>query len=175
MLLLASALASPEQLSRFAAAIVQLPLNLSSHHEQGRAGQLLPEHLLLRTLRSAQFWELGKLRMALIDYVLAATKAMEARSSDISPSKATKKKSKSSSHSTSPEATVTRIFELLLFFPVEYFTKTCRADLVKRVLAADRQLYPCDTEDKAHALALLRYFLDRTFRFTGNIEQQSVF
>ncbi|KAH6917636.1 Urb2/Npa2 family-domain-containing protein [Coprinopsis sp. MPI-PUGE-AT-0042] len=168
------ALASSEQLSRLVATIAHLPLLGSLVYQaQDQTGQLLPHHLLLRTLRSAQFWELGNLRTALTDYLLVTTKAMETSPSDAPSATASKKKSKSKSCSSSLESTTTATFQLLLFFPVECFTKACRADLVKRALAADRRLHPCDTEEKAQALGVLRTFLERTFRFTGMVEQQS--
>ena len=67
-------------------------------------------------------------------------------------------------------------YRLLLFFPVEYLRKSCRADLVETAIQADRiisQRVEDATETEA-SLSTLRTFLKRTFGFLGSIEEQSV-
>ena len=74
---------------------------------------------------------------------------------------------------------VVSAYKLLLFFPVEYLTKSCRADLVKRAIIADWTLSEKledgnENEELLVGLSVIRMFLKRTFGFLGAVEQQSV-
>jgi len=72
---------------------------------------------------------------------------------------------------------VVSTYRLLLFFPIEYFTKSCRADFVKRAVSADWRLSKQLDAGVGHALdglSVIRTYLKRTFLFLGAIEQQSV-
>jgi hypothetical protein len=76
-------------------------------------------------------------------------------------------------------ADVVSAYKLLLFFPIEYFTKSCRADLVKRAVIADWRLSKRfggsnENEELLVGLSVVRTFLKRTFGFLGVVEQQTV-
>lgn len=71
------------------------------------------------------------------------------------------------------------IYQLLLYVPMEYLTKSSRAELVKRALNADAFLNSTAREageDTGRLLIVLRIFLKRVFTYTGHVESSvSVF
>ncbi|EAU93316.2 hypothetical protein CC1G_08629 [Coprinopsis cinerea okayama7 len=149
-------LATPEQLGRLVKIIMNLPLDLSSLSTRLEdRGSLYPEHLLLRTLRSAHFWELHNLRAAFLAHLITSTSTLD---------------DNTRSNTAESENLITQSYRLLLFFPVEYFAKQSRGEFVKRALNADRVL---SRGRGSEASAVLRLFLERTFRFIGTVEQQA--
>ncbi|TFK41397.1 Urb2/Npa2 family-domain-containing protein [Crucibulum laeve] len=127
---------------------------------------LRPQDLLMRTLRSAQFWELHNVRTVFLAYLTETTSPLETKnfSEKIKPSHV---------------SDIVSVYRLLLLFPVEYFSRSSRADFIKRALAADVVISELSTgkhysEDfLQEALIILRVFLKRMFSHAGAVEQQS--
>ncbi|TFK23128.1 hypothetical protein FA15DRAFT_621503 [Coprinopsis marcescibilis] len=159
-------LASSEQLSKLVKIIMQLPVSTNARSSGDRNQNLLPEHLLLRTLRSAQIWELPNIRTAFLGHLSQSTVEL-----------------KTDGSSTLDIKKLILTYQLLLFFPVEYLTKTCRAELVRGALAGDRVLEQAafgkskknsnSSNSEVEGLTVLRLFVQRIFGFIGTIEQQS--
>lgn len=115
---------------------------------------------------------------AILSHLEASTADLD--STDASP-KNGKNSGKRKTHGSSIDAEVVSTYSLLLYFPVEYFSKASRSLLVKRAINADWKLAEqIRGEDVAAsaaeyvALTLIRTFMKRTFGFLGSIEQQSV-
>jgi hypothetical protein len=70
---------------------------------------------------------------------------------------------------------VVSAFEMLLFFPIEYISRTIRTDLVKRALTADIFITNLAIDEDAgyvyHSLTILRLFVKRIFVSLGCIDQ----
>ncbi|KAF9451771.1 hypothetical protein P691DRAFT_698549 [Macrolepiota fuliginosa MF-IS2] len=108
-------LASPSQLTD----IIQLILSINLDATPMTTGLALhPNHLLLRLLHSAEFWEMHNFRSAFLSYLVQITSASDSPLQD----------------------TEFAAFRLLLYIPTEYFTKTARLHFVKRAYTADIQL-----------------------------------
>lgn len=152
-------LATPEQLTRLLKVImrVKIPLEICNLE-----GQLRPEHLLLRTLHSAEFWELHIMRNVFLAHLDEITAFLDEDSSDKLES--------------SQISDITSVYRLLLFSPPEYFTKTSRSDLVRRALKADSRLsHLSSSSDELlanfEALSIIRVFLKRIALHIGSNEQ----
>ncbi|KAJ2928969.1 hypothetical protein H1R20_g8232, partial [Candolleomyces eurysporus] len=117
--------ASEQQLKMLAKVVMRIPLGTDSVLDGKQ--HLTAGHLLLRTLRSAQFWEFHNLRVALLSHLLDSTSAFE-----LEP--VTKK---SSHKKASNFAQLVATYRLLLFFPVEYLSsieEQSTSDLAKFIL-----------------------------------------
>jgi hypothetical protein len=71
---------------------------------------------------------------------------------------------------------VRRAFEVLLLFPIEYISRTMRADLVKRALSADILICSLAIYEKNHAyicrsLTIVRVLVKRIFVCLGLFDQ----
>ncbi|KAJ3571342.1 hypothetical protein NP233_g3811 [Leucocoprinus birnbaumii] len=148
-------LASPSQLT----AIVQiiLGMNLGSI-PSAMDGELRPEHLLLRLLHSAEFWEMQNLRSSVLSHLTELT----------------------STSSTETEESELAAYRLLLYVPAEYFTRAARNHFVKRAYELDVQLVQGCKEQKEISkqspeqqkrtlrdLTTLRVFLWRAIKLVG--------
>ncbi|KAF5337392.1 hypothetical protein D9611_003253 [Ephemerocybe angulata] len=169
--------ASEHQLQKLAKILSRIPLDFIGT-PQGPSGKqsLGANHLLFRALRSAQFWELHNLRTALLAHLEEVTSTLD--KDQPSPEKISRKSKKGKQSGLIDISQVVSTYRLLLFFPVEYFTKSCRSDLVKRAIKADWSIShglekDSSAEEEIVGLSVVRTFLKRTFSFLGSIEQQS--
>ena len=64
------------------------------------------------------------------------------------------------------------VYQLVLYVPMEYLTKSSRAELVKRALSADLFLSSAGEADgnTCQLVRVLRIFLKRAFTYTGHVE-----
>ncbi|KAF8624871.1 hypothetical protein AX15_005748 [Amanita polypyramis BW_CC] len=121
--------------------------------------ELRPHDVLAIVLRSAQFWELRNIRSVFLSFLTESTLVL-----DDSPS----------------EKQVTEIafvYKLVLYFPMEYFSKPSRTDLVRRALRADILLSSGAESANANNfqfLTALRVFLKRIFVYTGHVEPSTL-
>ncbi|KIJ68740.1 hypothetical protein HYDPIDRAFT_24992 [Hydnomerulius pinastri MD-312] len=141
------ALASKENLERLVALLLSIPLELPSQEKEGASPReddqpiqrrpqsaitITPRDILLNVLRNAQFWELRNIRAVFLSSISNLTAPL---SSYILPAHPLP----SSSESPAPEnlARASKVYTLLLYVPPEYFTRSVRAELVRRAVGGD--------------------------------------
>ncbi|KAI6156194.1 Urb2/Npa2 family-domain-containing protein [Pisolithus thermaeus] len=128
--------APEEVLQKFASLLLSIPLEQpfevtdefdrqpSSHRD------ISPYNILLLALRNAQFWELRNMRSAFLTFALKQTNPL----SSLSPPSA-------STGNSVPDkfelVRASKVYALLMYVPHEYFTRTSRAELVKRAASGD--------------------------------------
>ncbi|GLB36377.1 hypothetical protein LshimejAT787_0306650 [Lyophyllum shimeji] len=147
--------ASTEQLGR----LVQILMSISiSDRADTSSSGLDTQTLLLQALRSAQFWELPKLRTVVLEHL---EKTISTLDEDIS----------------SPASIpgVIGAYRLLLIFPVEYFTRSSRAEFARRAFWIDRRISGLSElgASKYEHLTVLRTFLGHVLTH-ANTSDQSV-
>ncbi|KAK2462096.1 hypothetical protein APHAL10511_006559 [Amanita phalloides] len=139
-----------EQLRRFVTLLMSIPF---SDVPSLKDSEIRPFDVLVMALRSAEFWELANIRPVLLSYLTDSTVLLD--------------------HPPNAQQAfkILSIYRLILYFPVSYFTKFSRAELVKRALSTDMLLRStaCDLE-VCRLLMVLRVFLKRVFAYTGHVE-----
>ncbi|KXN84790.1 hypothetical protein AN958_12084 [Leucoagaricus sp. SymC.cos] len=98
---------------------------------------LRPEHLLLRLLHSAEFWEMQNLRTAFLAHLVEITNLFESRIQD----------------------SELAAYHLLLYVPVEYFTKAAHKGKSKQSIEREKVVL--------QQLITLRVFLRRVIKLVG--------
>ncbi|KAG6902814.1 hypothetical protein C0995_011301 [Termitomyces sp. Mi166 len=148
--------ASTEQLKRLVRVIMSI--GIAEDTSQSVPG-LQAETLLLQVLRSAQFWELHKVRVVFLNYVEQIVSAHDDFSCTDSAS----------------TSTTVGAYRLLLTLPVEYLSRSNRADFARRALALDRHISSSAMPliSKSKHLTVLRAFLGRVFSTPNGIDSSA--
>ncbi|KAF8078378.1 Urb2/Npa2 family-domain-containing protein [Lyophyllum atratum] len=144
--------ATTEQLMRLVQVIMSI--NIGDSEETLSSG-LQARTLLLQTLDSAQFWELPKIRVIVLEYIGKVISAPDEDGSNISGASI---------------SGVISAYRLLLIFPVEYFSRSSRAEFTRRALTLDRLILGRNKQPelKYEHLTVLRAFLGRVFSSTSS-------
>ncbi|KAI6102377.1 Urb2/Npa2 family-domain-containing protein [Pisolithus thermaeus] len=130
------AVAPEEVLQKFASLLLSIPLEqpfevTDEFDSQPSSHSVIsPYNILLLALRNAQFWELRNMRSAFLTFTLKRTAPLSSFS--LLPV------------STGPSGPdklelvrASEVYTLLMYVPPEYFTRTSRAELVKRAVSGD--------------------------------------
>ncbi|KAH0590433.1 hypothetical protein H2248_000586 [Termitomyces sp. 'cryptogamus'] len=145
--------ASTEQLQR----LIQVMMSIGVAENTCRSiPGLQAETLLLQVLHSAQFWELHKVRVVFLSHLEQIVSGHD----DVS-----------NTDSISASTTV-GAYRLLLTLPVEYLSRSARADFARRALNLDRHISSSAMPLKAKSrdLTVLRAFLSRVFSIPNGID-----
>ena len=97
-------------------------------------GGLRPSPILTQTLRSAHFWELGNMRNALLSSINDGTSALD--KAGITDTQSLPASEKMPIDATQLRRAISA-FEMLLYFPFEYLSRSARQDLTRRAFTAD--------------------------------------
>ncbi|KAL4243177.1 hypothetical protein ABKN59_000993 [Abortiporus biennis] len=156
--------ASDEQCTRWVSIVVSSIVEDKSH-----GNSLTMTGVSMRTLKSAQFWECDKLRVALLSQVIQWTKYLDAI--DVKDVLAKKKVKKVSSTAISQTQTA---YLILLHMPIDGLSRNDRSILVRRAVTADLLLsLGFLANDAGQPITLyLREFLRRVFTADEPTERQ---
>ncbi|KAF5312634.1 hypothetical protein D9619_003319 [Psilocybe cf. subviscida] len=148
---------SQDQLNRLLRMVVAIKIPVAPSGANGiRAGGLL-----IQILRSAEFWELSSIRTVFLDLLDISTSALDS-SQALKTAKVLEK---------------VAVYQLLLFFPMEYLSWQLLNDLIKRALDADVTLSESSSSSRKEAvrqaIATLRSFLKRAYIYSGSVAQES--
>ncbi|KAI6022422.1 Urb2/Npa2 family-domain-containing protein [Pisolithus microcarpus] len=128
--------APEEVLLKFASLLLSIPLEPSSETTDEFDGQpsshrdISPYNVLILALRNAQFWELRNMRGAFLTFALKRTAYLSSFCL-LSGSTGTSRPDKFEL------VRASAVYALLMYVPPEYFTRTSRAELVKRAVGGD--------------------------------------
>lgn len=131
--------------------------------------------IVYKTLRSAQFWELTNMRLALLSAVNDETSPLDKINA------ATYTFGRPTEEPSIDETQCRRAisaYELLLFIPTEYLPRASRQDLIRRAMKADfamHQLSHGDNSSQAHIIhstTVLRVFLKRWFSYQNSADHK---
>ncbi|KAH9937475.1 Urb2/Npa2 family-domain-containing protein [Fomitopsis serialis] len=167
--------ASAEQLTKLAKVILAISPSSSSRANGSTktSQQLTPATILAVTLRSADVWELRRFRDAFLAQLHDCTAAL----ANVDAQKLLDGTQTSVSRKLRTEiASSVAGFEILLYTPDEYLSRTLRADLLQRALVAD-VLVGTGVMDKAigpRSLLIVRQFIRRAVSYEGNVDQLGV-
>ncbi|KAI5992196.1 Urb2/Npa2 family-domain-containing protein [Pisolithus albus] len=128
--------APEEVLSKFASLLLSIPIEPPVETTDELDGQpsshrdISPYDVLVLALRNAQFWELRNMRGALLTFALKQAAYLSSFSL-LSGSTRTNRPDKFEL------VRASEVYALLMYVPPEYFTRTSRAELVKRAVGGD--------------------------------------
>ncbi|KAF5377547.1 hypothetical protein D9615_005195 [Tricholomella constricta] len=146
--------ASTEQLERLIRIMVSI--NVADSDVISTSG-LQAQTLLLQTLHSAQFWELPKFRVVFLEYLDQVTSTLDEGASNVSAASMSKS---------------VAAYRLMLILPVEYFSRSSRADFTRRALVLDCRITDLTmTASTYEHLTILRNFLHRVFSHNNATDQ----
>ncbi|KAG5341373.1 hypothetical protein C0989_011084 [Termitomyces sp. Mn162] len=145
--------ASTEQLQR----LIQVMMSIGVAENTCRSiPELQAETLLLQVLHSAQFWELHKVRVVFLSHLEQIVSGHD----DVSNTDLIS------------ASTMVGAYRLLLTLPVEYLSRSARANFARRALTLDRHISSSAMPLKAKSrdLTVLRAFLSRVFSIPNGID-----
>ncbi|KAI6137225.1 Urb2/Npa2 family-domain-containing protein [Pisolithus sp. B1] len=126
------AVAPEEVLQEFASLLLSAPFESADEFDSRPSSHrdISPYNILLLALRNAQFWELRNMRSAFLTFTLKRTAPLSSFS--LLPV---------STGTSGPDklelVRASEVYTLLMYVPPEYFTRTSRAELVKRAVSGD--------------------------------------
>ncbi|PFH50737.1 hypothetical protein AMATHDRAFT_144471 [Amanita thiersii Skay4041] len=144
--------ATVQQLKQFVDTLMNMDI---SDHRPSTTMELSPQDILISVLFSAEFWELPNIRQVVMSYITEFTSTLDGSLDNPIRTQSIQ---------------VSGIYRILLRFPLEYLTKSCRNDLVKKALDTDLFLSNDTDTDAVQVMTVLRVFLKRVFAYTGYVE-----
>ncbi|TFK76878.1 hypothetical protein BDN72DRAFT_890675 [Pluteus cervinus] len=157
--------ASDVQLERFIRLFMQGTLHLAGSPTVGVDAATV----VAKALHTASFWEYHRLRATFSAYINQATLVLEQLGSQ--QAEASMKKAKW----TETTSSAAQIYQLLLLVPIEYLSKSLRADLVKRASIADIVLHNNGkrTDGLCQVATSIRLFLHRACEAVGSPDKSN--
>ncbi|KDQ54722.1 hypothetical protein JAAARDRAFT_60187 [Jaapia argillacea MUCL 33604] len=182
-------LASLEQLVKFVGVLMGVGRSVGGveeEGEEGRGGGVNPRLVFLRALRSAEFWEMGNLRIALMSHI--STTLAPLTSPSLSLLSLLSSLSKPRLKDVPDGSILDRAYAMyafLLYVPIEYITKSSRTEFVRCALVLDvlsalrskgkgKEGFGRGGQGVKREVTVSRVFLGRVFGWLGVVDYPAV-